>query len=162
MLVQTRCFGEIDLDENKIITFDQGMLGFEEYKRYTILYDIEKEKPTILWLQSLDEPGLAFPIINPSFVKKEYNPVVDDSVVETLGACEPEDMAVYLTVAIPLDVKEATFNMKAPILINSITRKACQVIASNPDYEVKAKLYDALQQMKKEGKIDAGTIKKTE
>ena len=76
MLVQTRCFGEIDLDENKIITFDQGMLGFEEYKRYAILYDIEKEKPTISWLQSLDEPGLAFPIINPCYVKKEYNPIV--------------------------------------------------------------------------------------
>lgn len=151
MLVQTRCFGEIDLDEKKIITFDQGMLGFEEYKRYAILYDIEKEKPTISWLQSLDEPGLAFPIINPCFVKKEYNPVVEDSVVEALGACEPEDLAVFLTVAIPSDPKKATFNMKAPIIINSITRKACQVIASNPDYEVKAKLYDALQQMKKEG-----------
>lgn len=151
MLVQTRCFGEIDLDENKIITFDQGMLGFEEYKRYAILYDIEKEKPTISWLQSLDEPGLAFPIINPCYVKKEYNPIVEDSVVEALGSCEPGDMAVFLTVAIPEDAKQATFNMKAPIIINSITRKACQVIASNPEYEIKAKLYDALQQMKKEG-----------
>lgn len=151
MRVQTRCFGEIDLADEKVITFEQGMLGFEQYKRYAILYDIEKEKTTISWLQSLDEPGLAFPIISPTLVLDDYNPVIEDELLDALGKCETEDLAVFLTVAIPSDIKKATFNMKAPIIINSISHRGCQVVASNPDYEVRSNFCDALQKRKQEG-----------
>ena len=66
MLVRTRHFGEVELDENKIIYFDQGILGFTECKKYTILYDNEKgERPDITWLQSIEEPALAIPVISP-------------------------------------------------------------------------------------------------
>ena len=74
MLVNTKHFGQIDLDENKVITFDNGIMGFEEYKKYTILYDEEEgDKPSISWLQSIDIPDLALPIINPLLIKEDYN-----------------------------------------------------------------------------------------
>ena len=83
MLVKTKYFGEINLSEDKIITMERGMFGFEEYKKYTILYDSEKEgRPNVSWFQSVEEPGLAFPVINPLVVKEDYNPVVEDELLK--------------------------------------------------------------------------------
>lgn len=79
MLVKTRHFGEVDLDESKVITFEDGIIGFEDCKRYTILYNNEEGgNSTISWLQSLDTPELALPVISPLSVLADYNPIVED------------------------------------------------------------------------------------
>ncbi len=78
MLVKTKFFGEVDLPEEKILTFERGLIGLADYKRFTILYDCEKEETNISWLQSVDEPTLALPVIKPWLVKEEYNPTVED------------------------------------------------------------------------------------
>ena len=54
MLVQTKFFGEIDLPEEKIVTLERGLIGLEQYKKYTILYDCEKEEANISWFQSVE------------------------------------------------------------------------------------------------------------
>lgn len=143
MRIQTRCFGEIDLSEEKIITFERGLFGFEDYKRYTILFDIDEEDVSISWLQSVDEPSLALPVINPGLVKKDYNPVLEDELLDHLGELTEENIIVFVTVSVPQDVKNTTVNLKAPIVINSDTRKGCQVVAENQDYPVKYKVYHA-------------------
>lgn len=149
MLVKTKYFGEIDLDESKVITFDNGMMGFEAYRKYTILYDIEKEQAsTISWLQSLEEPELAFPVINPFQVEENYNPVVNDEYLESLGIFEDKDLVVLLTVTVPEQIEKITANFKAPIVINAATGKGCQVIAENQEYKVKQEIYETLQKRK--------------
>ena len=80
MLINTRCFGEINLDENKIVTFESGVMGFESFKQFTILYNVEDDKSKISWLQSIEVPSLALPIINPTYIKEDYNPTVEDEV----------------------------------------------------------------------------------
>ena len=157
MLVQTKHFGEIDLSENKIITFDNGIMGFEEYKRYTILYDSSKEeegrRPAISWLQCLDLKELALPVINPILVKPDYNPYVEDELLNGLGELTEENLAIFLTMTIPSDITKMTSNLKAPIVINADTRKGCQIIAENPDYAVRYPVYDQFKkaQDEKEG-----------
>lgn len=153
MLVKTKYFGEIDLAEDKIITFEQGILGFEQFKQYTLLFDQEKDQEeSIMWFQSVEEPSLALPVINPLFVKEDYNPKVDDEMMESLGELTEENLCILLTMTVTSDVKKTTANLKAPLIINSDTRKGCQVIADNPDYQVKYNVYDAVQKMKeKEG-----------
>ena len=149
MLVQTRYFGEIDLGEDKIITLERGLIGFEEYKKYTILYDSEKEeRPAISWLQSLDEPGLALPVVSPLVVKPDYNPVVEDELLMNIGELTEENLVIILTLTVPEDVKKMTTNLKAPIIINSDTRKGVQLIVENQDYEVKYNVYDVLKSQK--------------
>ena len=65
MLIKTKYFGEVDLDEKKVITFDNGMMGFEEYKKFAILYDIEKEREnSISWLQLLCLSYHKFPVLS--------------------------------------------------------------------------------------------------
>ena len=154
MLVQTRYFGEIELEEDKMITFENGLMGLEDCKRYTLLYDIEAEgEHSYSWLQSLDEKDLALPVISPVYVDESYNPIVEDELLTVIGELKDEDLIILLTMTVPSDIKKMTVNKKAPIIINSATRKGIQIIAENPDYEVKYNFYQALEKEKaKEGK----------
>lgn len=151
MLIQTKHFGEIDLDENKVITFENGILGFEDFKRYTILYDSEsEERSPISWLQSLDEVTLALPVISPLIISPEYNPTVEDELIAPLGELTEENLVLFVTLTVPSDITKVTSNLKAPIIINSDTKKGCQVIAENPEYEVKHNVYTSFMKYKKE------------
>ena len=102
MLVKTKHFGEIDLDEDKIITFDEGILGFADYKRYAIIYDNESgERPDITWLQNIDEPALAIPVVSPFLIKPDFNPTVEDELLASLGEITPENLVVLVSVTVP-------------------------------------------------------------
>ena len=151
MFVKTRYFGEIDLTEDKILTFDNGILGFEDYKKYTLLFNNEDGKgTTISWLQSLDEEGLAIPVINPLLVKEDYDPIVEDEWLVALGELDDDNILVLLSMTIPSDLTKMTANLKAPFIINSDTRKGCQIIIENKDYEIKYNVYEALKKKKGE------------
>lgn len=141
MKVNSRYFGEVEIEEEKIIHFGQGIPGFEEYKDYTVLYDIEGEgEPFFSWLQCVTEKELAFPIVNPFKVSEDYNPVVEDALLEEIGSCGSEDLAVFLMATVPGDPKKTTVNMKAPLLINTINRRGMQVIVENEEYEIRHRL----------------------
>lgn len=150
MLVKTKYFGEVDLPEEKILTFDRGLIGLTDYKRFTILYDCEKEETNISWLQSVEEPTLALPVIRPWLVKEDYNPTIEDELLGPLGDLTEENLVILLTLTVPSDISNMSVNLKAPIIINADTRKGAQIVAENQDYEVKYKVYEILSQ-KQEG-----------
>ncbi len=150
MIAKTKLFGEIDIPDEKIITFEQGILGFEEYKNYTIIYDADKGKDTtISWLQCMDEPQLAFPMISPFYVMEDYNPVVMTELLAPLGEMKDDNTVLFVFISVKPDITKLTANMKAPIIINSDTCKAAQLIAENQDYEIKYNIYDVVQKQKK-------------
>lgn len=154
MFIKTKYFGEINLEEDKVIEFPQGIMGFEGYNKYTLLYDIEEGgKPMISWLQCVEEPDLAIPVMNPLFVKADYNPTVEDALFSLLGEINDENALVLVTITVPADKTKVTVNLKAPFVINSDTRKGCQIIVENNDYPVKYNIYEVIQKMKeaKEG-----------
>lgn len=155
VLVKTRHFGEIELDESKIMVFDNGILGFEDNKRFTLLYDdAEGERPDISWLQSLDEPSLAIPVISPFIVKPDFNPEVEDELLKPLGELSEDNIVVLVSITVPANPEMISANLKAPFVINSDSRKGTQVIVENSDYEVKFYFYEQLKTYKaaKEGK----------
>ncbi len=155
MQVKTRHFGEIELDENKIIHFDNGIFGFEDYKEYTLLYDDEGgQRPDISWLQSLDEPALAIPVVNPFIIKPDFNPEVEDELLKSLGNLTDENIVVLVSVTVPEEIERISANLKAPFIINSDERKGTQVVAENADYEIKYRFYEQLKAYKaaKEGR----------
>lgn len=150
MQIRTKYFGEIELKEDKIIEFPQGIMGFEEYTSYTLLYDIEEEEaPVISWLQCIEEPGLALPVMNPLHVKKDYNPTIEDALLAPLGELKDENIMVLVTVTVPQDTTKTSVNLKAPFIINSDTRKGCQIIVENNDYPVKYNIQEALHKTEK-------------
>lgn len=149
MLVKTKYFGEIELSDEKIIEFPQGIMGFEQYKRYTILYDVEDSDFSISWLQSVEEESLALPVVNPLMVKPDYNPTVEDEVLKPLGDINEENLVLLLSLTGDKDVKKTTVNLKAPFVINADTRIGCQIITENPDYPIKYNIYETIEQLKK-------------
>ena len=152
MLVKTRFFGEVDIEDEKILTFDNGIMGFEDMKRWTLIYDIEKgSEGPISWFQSLDMAELALPVINPYTVTAVYEPVVEDELLKPLGELKDEELVTLLTITIPSeDPSKTTANFRAPILINPVNRKGIQVIVNNEDYPIKFSIYESVQKMKAE------------
>lgn len=150
MLVKTKFFGEVNLPEEKIITLDRGLIGLEEYKKFTILYDCDKEESNISWFQSVEEPTLALPIIKPWLVKEDYNPIVEDELLNHIGELTEENLVILLTMTVPEDITQMSVNLKAPIVINADTRKGAQIIVENQDYEVKYKIYEILKEKKED------------
>lgn len=149
MKVNTRIFGKVDVAEEKLLTFDNGIIGLENMKRFVLLYDSEKgEGDTITWLQSTDDADFAMPVINPHMVKQDYNPMVEDEMLVSLGELNPEDLMVFTTIKVPADITQMTVNFKAPIIIHAKTRKGCQIIAENDDYLVRQPVYDTLMASK--------------
>lgn len=149
MKAATRLFGEIEIDESKIITFEDGIIGFPDMKKFTLIFDEEKEgRPSISWLQSMDEPEIAFPVMDPLFVCETYNPSVEEELLKNLGTIKEDNLYVLVTVTVPQDIKELAVNLKAPIVINTDTRKASQIIVED-DLPVRYRIYDILEEAKK-------------
>lgn len=149
MVITTKVFGEIEIDDAKIITFDGGIIGFPDLKKFTLLYDSEKAGG-IKWLQSLDEPAFAMPVMDPLAVKETYNPVVEDELLKPLGELNPEEILVLVTVTVPKDLTKMSVNLQAPIVLNAENKKGCQIIVDNEggEFPVKFMIYDILQKKK--------------
>ena len=149
MKAATRLFGKIEIDESKIITFEDGIIGFPDMKKFTLIFDEEKEgRPSISWLQSMDEPEIAFPVMDPLFVCETYNPSVEDELLKNLGTIKEDNLYVLVTVTVPQNIKELAVNLKAPIVINTDTRKASQIIVEE-DLPVRYRIYEILEEAKK-------------
>ena len=150
MKAKTRIFGEIDIDESKIITFVNGMVGFPDMKKFTLIYDEEKKnKGGIMWFQSLDEPEFAMPVMEPTVILPEYNPTVNNELLSPLGELTSDNLYVLVTVTVPSDITKMTANMKGPIIINTDTLLANQIVVEN-DMQVRFPIYDILKARKEE------------
>lgn len=150
MKLVTKLFGEIEISEEKIITFGNGIIGFSDLKKFTLVYDEENQGAAISWLQSLDEPAFAIPVMNPLLIKESYDPFIDDELLKPLGEITPENSYVLVTVTVPKEIKELSVNLKAPIVINVDEKKGSQIIVED-NFPVKYLIYDILESQKKEG-----------
>lgn len=149
MKITTKVFGEITIDDDRIITFPKGIVGFPELTRFALLHDSEKGAGSIHWLQSLEEPAFAMPVMDPLSVCPDYNPEVDDELLKNLGELNPEEMLVLVTVTVPKEIKNMTVNLRGPIIINAAEKLAIQVIIEGDEYQVKFPIYEILEANKK-------------
>ncbi|MBQ9936675.1 MAG: flagellar assembly protein FliW [Lachnospiraceae bacterium] len=153
MVAETKFFGTIDIEDDKIINFPNGIIGFENLKNFALIYDSEREERSkISWLQSMEEPLMVLPVINPLDLMDNYTPTIEDELMKNIGDPADADLLIFVTLSIPSDIEKMTANLKAPFIINTVERKAMQVIVENSEYPVKFNAYEAIQAMKeKEG-----------
>ena len=149
MKLTTRIFGEIEIDDSKIIEFPKGIIGFPDMTRFTLIHDADRESSTIRWLQSIDEPTFALPVLDPLLVKPGYSIPIDRTEISDMFPLDEEDLLILVTVTVPSDLKKMTVNLKGPIIINSEVCKAAQVIIDDEEYLVKYPIYDYLQEQRK-------------
>ena len=147
MAVETKMFGTIEIEEEKIITFDKGLIGLPDLKKFALITDAKNTDARIQWLQSLDEPTMALPIINPFEIMEEYNPIVEDELLKPLGEFKEENLMLMVTIRVPSDIKQMSINLKGPIIINAETKKGCQIIVED-DLSVRYPIYEILEKKK--------------
>lgn len=153
MKITSRVFGKVEISDDRILTFKKGIIGYPQLKKFALLYDEEKGRETIQWLQSCDEESFAMPVLDPLFVKEDYCPVVDTAILEDLQLREMDDALVLVTVTVPKNLEEMTVNLKGPLIINVEKRKGCQVILEEESYPVKYKIYDILKKNRQKEKV---------
>ncbi len=148
MKANTRLFGEIDIEDSKIIKLKEGIIGFPQLKNFTLIHDEEKEgKGNIKWLQSMDDPSFALPVINPLDVKQDYRLVVSEENLKPLGNMTDENTFILVTITVPEKIEQMSVNLKAPFIVNTDNLEGAQIIVED-DYPVKYKIYDILNEKK--------------
>lgn len=135
MKIGTRKFGEIQIDENKILSMPEGLPGFSGFDQFVLLED-PKTAP-FCWLQSVQEPNLALVVMDPKIFKPDYS-IGQDRIIKDLGwkDVSREDVLVYVVVNISGqdEEKKVMANLMGPLLINAITNQAVQVVLSDTAY----------------------------
>lgn len=151
MNISTKNFGEITIADEKIIEFPAGIIGFPDLTQFALIHDEERGVGGIHWLQSVQEPNFAMPVMDPLLVKEDYNPTVEDELLKPIGEIVTDELLVMVTVTVPSDLTKMSVNLCGPIVINSVTRKACQIIVEGEGYQVKYPIYEILKNKKKAG-----------
>jgi flagellar assembly factor FliW len=151
MNLSTSRFGEISIDEEEIITFPDGIPGFEHTRQYIIVpnKDCKEKKSAFRWMQSIEEPGLALPVINPWVFRSDYTPTLPGPVLKQLEITNVRDQAQFFAVVTipPNNPSATTVNLLAPILINRENKLAKQVIIQNENYSIRTPLLGGIAEM---------------
>lgn len=135
MKIKTRKFGEINIDENKILTMPEGLPGFPGFERFVLLED--EETAPFCWLQSLEEPDIALVIMDPLVFKPDYRLDMEKFISDMNWTDVKEDALLIYVVVNVMGEKEnrkITANLMGPLVINSKNNEAVQVVISDSAY----------------------------
>ncbi|WP_430790963.1 flagellar assembly protein FliW [Virgibacillus flavescens] len=135
MNIQTKYVGQVEVNEEEIINFMNGLPGFSEETRFTIL-DLPGNAVFQI-LQSTNTPSLAFVITNPYHFYREYTFEIDTNTKESLVIESEKDIAVFSIVTLQDPFEDSTMNLKAPIIINPTSKRGKQFILNQEDYSTK-------------------------
>ena len=139
VVIKTSRFGDIQADPTRILNFVSPILGFEAYTRYIIL-DHAPDSP-FRWLQSVDNPDLAFVVTNPKLFGIPYEFAIDEKIVEQLEIKTAEDALVLTIVNIPQENPGLmTANLLGPVVVNQHRVKAMQVILNDNVFSARTRL----------------------
>jgi flagellar assembly factor FliW len=132
-IVTTR-FGEIDIDESKIIDMRGGIIGFEHLKKYVL--HIKDDNNLFWWFQSIDDGAIAFVVINPYSAKADYEAMISDNDVKLLEIEDAEDVVLLAIVTIRQNPFSVSVNLRAPLVINAKKKIARQIVLEDAQYPV--------------------------
>ena len=136
--LSTSNFGNLSIEKENIITFEQGLLGFEELKQFAIIA-VEECLP-FEWLVSLEDPMVAFPILNPTFFFSDYKPSLSKDDLVLLDIKKEKDVEMFCIVTLGKKPEDVTLNLKGPILINMKNKMGKQVVLIEDYYSLSQQL----------------------
>ena len=143
MKVNTTRFGELQVNKEDVINFPEGLLGFENLKRFFVVDP--GDSTLILWLQSIEDDKIAFPIIEPKIFKPDY---VAKLLPADMNSVELETLTqakIYSILTIPADITQMSANLKAPVVINNEKKVAKQIVLQDSKLSVRYEMYKELK-----------------
>ena len=148
--VNTKPFGEIKIDDRQIISFPDGIPGFDYIKSFILLDSGDQNSP-FKWLQAQDEDSLAFIVIRPSDFMENYEPDISRGDLEAIECSDKEALVLLAIVTIPEDPANMTANLQGPIIINTEKRLGRQAISMNERYSVRHLILDEMKKTSRKG-----------
>lgn len=147
MLIQTSRFGPVNLQNEDIIDFPEGILGFNDLRKFVLLDDPNDE--IFAWLQSCEVAQIAFPVLEPELFSQNYSVSLTKHDIESLGLVaktgqEPR-VRSFSIITIPEDPTQMTANLKAPVVINIEKRMARQVVLQDNNLAIREPIFQKLQ-----------------
>ena len=143
MKYQTNRFGKIGFEEKDILFLPKGILGFSQLSKYVI---IEKsEYDPFKWIQSVEDPDVAFVIVDPTLFFPNYKLEVNEKELEELNFKQMKELITYVIVTVPPDSSQMSADLLGPLVINSKKRIAKQVVMPNSPYTTKHYILDELK-----------------
>ena len=144
MQLATKYFGTIDYEAEDVLSFPDGLFGFEEERAFLLL-PFEGSEVNLLCLQSVQTPPLAFVAMNPFSLKGDYAPVLREEELRLMGVSRSQELCYYVLCAVREPVGESTVNLRCPVVINPDQRKAVQVILDTKLYHMRHRLAELRQ-----------------
>lgn len=135
MRVETARFGPLEVDEAGIFHFPMGLLGFARHKRFVIV-DHGDDSP-FKWLQSVEDPDLAFIVSDPLFFRRDYHISARRSELSVIEPGREEELVVSVIMTVPQNPQDMSANLLAPLIFNMANRKAMQHVLTDQSYPVK-------------------------
>lgn len=130
---KNRQFGELEFDDEHVLTFPDGIIGFEESRRFILIND-EDSQP-FRWLVSIEDEDLSFPLLNPQILVPNYR-----------AANQPKGNATTLVVAtLRKEIEKSTVNLRSPVIIMNESRTGKQIILEEEAYALQHPLFAAHQ-----------------
>ncbi len=131
--------GEVEYTDDDIISFNEGILGFSDLKKYIFINSPDPEF-AFGWLQNIENDQLTFVVTNPFLFKSDYDFDLSESVVEKLEIEKVDDITILSIVVIPDNPEDTTINLKSPVIINNTNRQAKQIILDEA-YDLKYRIF---------------------
>ena len=144
MLIKTSRFGNVEVNEEDFLNFAEGLIGFNNLNKFVLLDDPTDE--VFAWLQSCDDPDIAFPVLEPELFAQNYKIDLSRHDLNALGLERVDQARCFTIVTIPQDPTQMTANLKAPILINIKERAARQCVLQDSQLAIREPIFSKLQQ----------------
>lgn len=138
MMVNTTRFGEVELDEQRVITFPKGLLGFPRFTQFALL--MPEQDSFFYWMQSTQTPDLAFVVTNPTLFVPTYRIPIKSDQIQALGIESPTDAEVFIVVNKRGNL--LTGNLQGPLVIHISKRIGEQLVLSDRRYTTRMPLLE--------------------
>lgn len=143
MTFETGRFGQVNVGSDEIIQIPQGIMGFPDCTSFCLVDP--GDETLILWLQSLESPDIAFPVLEPKIFKHDYAARLSAAELRELKLENINQSAVFAILTIPENVTEMTANLKAPLVINLKQQIAKQVVLQENEYSIRHEMFKELR-----------------
>jgi Uncharacterized protein conserved in bacteria len=141
MIIETMDFGCVEVRNEDIISFPNGVYAFQEAKSFVLLNNPENK--WMMHLQSTDSIKPRFILLDPYLFTSDYKPILPREADDIFMTRNSSNLTLFVIAAIPNNIKDITVNFKSPIIIDFNRKVGAQLILENDDYEVRTRLFDA-------------------
>lgn len=144
MIISTSRFGQVELKQEDVLTFPEGLLGFGDLREFVLLDDPNDE--IFAWLQSCEAAAIAFPVLEPELFTQQYKANLTKSDMEALKLVDQSKARYFSIITIPDDPTQMTANLKAPIVVNIEKKMARQCVLQDNNLAIREPIFTKLQQ----------------